>query len=218
MRGQDFHFYDELGTLKLTNVLINPTRPFTFLNNIHSLLGRFDASGSGSYGWLMPERRAQCRALADRLCLPLPCPPEARPAVQESLFFQLVMNMVTEGGSGAKSHTKYKLHRLLSHVQEHCFEEIAWEQVADQFHLTPRTLYRQIKETTGLTPESYLKRLRLVSARMQIRESDTTITEIAFLCGFANSNHFTASYKQLFGVTPSQERARARLTAPRLAG
>jgi AraC family L-rhamnose operon regulatory protein RhaS len=36
-----------------------------------------------------------------------------------------------------------------------------------------------------------------------------THTEGAFLCGFANSNHFTTSYKKVFGVTPSAERKRS---------
>ena len=30
-----------------------------------------------------------------------------------------------------------------------------------------------------------------------------TITEVAYLCGFANSNHFTTLYKKVFGLTPS---------------
>ncbi|QCR35685.1 helix-turn-helix domain-containing protein [Nissabacter sp. SGAir0207] len=218
VRGRDCHFYDELGTLKITNVLINPTRPFSYLTNTEGLLARFDAAAGGNYGWLMPERHAQCRDLVARLQQPAPSgAPEQAQAIRESLFFQLLMNMVA-GSDGPKNHTKYKLHRLLGHVQEHCFEEIAWGEVAERFHLTQRTIYRQIKETTGLTPEAYLKRLRLVSARVKIRETEMPITDIAFLCGFSNSSHFTSSYKRLFGVTPSQERIAPRCPVLPLAG
>ena len=68
--------------------------------------------------------------------------------------------------------------------------------------------FRHIKEATGLTPDNYLKRLRLVSARVKLRETDMTITEVAYLCGFANSNHFTTLYKKVFGLTPSADRRR----------
>ncbi|MBY4887377.1 AraC family transcriptional regulator [Pantoea sp. DY-15] len=37
------------------------------------------------------------------------------------------------------------------------------------------------------------------------------ITDIAYMCGFSNSNHFTVCYKHVFGHTPSSERSRARL-------
>jgi len=33
-----------------------------------------------------------------------------------------------------------------------------------------------------------------------------TVTEIAFMCGFTNSNYFTTLYKKTFGVTPSDDR------------
>lgn len=67
-------------------------------------------------------------------------------------------------------------------------------------------MFRHIKEASGLTPENYIKRLRLLSARKKIRESDMTITEISLLCGFINSTHFSTLYKKTFGVTPSEER------------
>lgn len=102
-----------------------------------------------------------------------------------------------------------KLINVLGYLQEHCFTEINWVDVADEFLLTQRTLFRRIKETTGMTPENYLKRLRLVSARVKIKNTETSITDIAFMCGFSNSNHFTTSYKQVFGITPSQERKKA---------
>ncbi len=64
------------------------------------------------------------------------------------------------------------------------------------------------KEATDLTPGSYLKHLRLVSARVKLRETEISVTEIAYMCGFSNSNHFTTLYKKVFGITPSDERRR----------
>jgi AraC family L-rhamnose operon regulatory protein RhaS len=32
------------------------------------------------------------------------------------------------------STTKYKLHKLLTWLQEHCFEEHNWQQLAEKFH------------------------------------------------------------------------------------
>ncbi len=116
--------------------------------------------------------------------------------------------ILTTESEAEYSSTRYKLHKLLTWLQEHCFEEHNWQQLAEQFHLTTRTAFRHIKEATGLTPDNYLKRLRLVSARVKLRETEMTITEVAYLCGFANSNHFTTLYKKVFGLTPSADRRR----------
>ncbi|ATA21608.1 AraC family L-rhamnose operon regulatory protein RhaS [Gibbsiella quercinecans] len=203
VRDNDYHFYDELGTLKLINVLINPQTQFHYLTNTEELLSRFSASENSHYGWLMPEVKNHCRSLIGQM---FENAPDIQTLQQEGLFFQLIMNLVNQQEIGDRSHTQYKLHRVLNYLQEHCFSEINWIDVADEFLLTQRTLFRRIKETTGMTPENYLKRLRLVSARMKIKNTETSITDIAFICGFSNSNHFTACYKKVFGITPSQER------------
>lgn len=206
--GNDVHFYDELGTLKLINILINPQVEFHYLTQIETLLITIAGNSAANYGWLTPETKSHCKQLIDEIFrdeMALP----ANHALKESLFFKLVTSILYAQSQAEYSNTRYKLHKLLSYLQENCFNEIDWRQLANQFHLTQRTASRHIKEVTGLTPENYLKRLRLVSARVKLKETDMTITEVAFLCGFANSNHFTTSYKKVFGVTPSAERKRA---------
>lgn len=204
----DVHFYDELGTLKLINILINPQVQFVYLTQIEGLLNCIAGSCAANYGWLTPETKMLCkRLIADIFRDEMST--TGNQALKESLFFNLVTTILYAQSQAEYSNTRYKLHKLLSHLQENCFNEIDWQQLANQFHLTQRTASRHIKEVTGLTPENYLKRLRLVSARVKLKETDMTITEVAFLCGFANSNHFTTSYKKVFGVTPSAERKRS---------
>jgi len=208
VKDGDCHFYDELGTLRLINVLINRQQPFQWLNNVGALLARFDATQPGSYHWLLPQTKAQCKQMIGQLFSGQQTRhEETNSGWREACFFQLLMNMACQQDEHTKSQTKYKLHKLLGFLQQHCFEEIDWEALSDRFYLSKRTLQRQIKETTGLTPDNYIKRLRLVSAREKIINTEESITYIAYLCGFANSNHFSTCYKQVFGQTPSQQRS-----------
>lgn len=48
----DVHYYDELGTLKLINVLINPEVEFHYLQHLDSLLQTFSSRQASCYGWL----------------------------------------------------------------------------------------------------------------------------------------------------------------------
>lgn len=206
--GDDVHFYDELGTLKLINVLINPGVSFRYLTQIDDLLLDMAGNDAIKYGWLPPGTKEHCKRLVADIFLEGGQLPENQ-ALRESLFFSLITSIHQAQARVDQHNTRYKLHKLLSYLQENCFNDIDWLTLASRFHLTARTASRHIKEVTGLTPENYLKRLRLVSARVKLKETDMSITEIAYLCGFGNSNHFTTSYKKVFGVTPSAERKRS---------
>ena len=203
----DVHYYDELGTLKLINVLINPFVEFHYLQNVDALLRKFSAQQASCYGWLAPDTRHICKGLVEKI-FSADFQRSENSALREAAFFQLATTILHAESEAEYSNTKYKLHKLLTWLQDHCFEEHNWQLLADKFHLTTRTAFRHIKEATGLTPDNYIKRLRLVSARVKLRETDMTITEVAYLCGFANSNHFTTLYKKVFGLTPSEDRRR----------
>ncbi|UJR61601.1 helix-turn-helix domain-containing protein [Dickeya zeae] len=45
-----------------------------------------------------------------------------------------------------------------------------------------------------------------MNARIKLSETETPVTEIAYLYGFANSNYFTTWYKKVFGITLSEGR------------
>ncbi|WP_233208921.1 helix-turn-helix domain-containing protein [Erwinia sp. B116] len=62
-----------------------------------------------------------------------------------------------------------------------------------------------MKEITGLSPHQFIRKQRLLAARVWLRSGEASITDIAFRCGFSSSNHFSSSYKNLFGYAPSQE-------------
>ncbi len=203
----DVHYYDELGTLKLINVLINPFVEFHYLQNVDALLRKVSAQQASCYGGLAPDTRHICKGLVEKI-FSADFQRSENSALREATFFQLATTILHAESEAEYSNTKYKLHKLLTWLQDHCFEEHNWQLLADKFHLTTRTAFRHIKEATGLTPDNYIKRLRLVSARVKLRETDMTITEVAYLCGFANSNHFTTLYKKVFGLTPSEDRRR----------
>lgn len=121
----DVHYYDELGTLKLINVLINPLVEFHYLQSLDTLLQTFSARKASCYGWLAPDTRQICKELVDKIFSA-----ELRRgqniALREAAFFQLVTTILHAETEAEYSTTKYKLHKLLTWLQEHCFEEHNW--------------------------------------------------------------------------------------------
>ncbi len=109
----------------------------------------------------------------------------------------------TAPAEGAGNH-EARLNQLMARLEDHFAEEICWEEVAAQFSLSLRTLHRQLKLQTGLTPQRYLNRVRLMKARHLLRHSDDSVTEIAYRCGFGDSNHF---FRRYFAVNSTGRRA-----------
>ena len=85
-----------------------------------------------------------------------------------------------------------------------------------------RTLEHAFKQILGISPVSYLARLRLHRAREDLLAAaprSTTVTTIALRWGFWHLGGFSRAYKECFGESPSEtlrgaERAHAVATKP----
>lgn len=207
VKKDEYHFYDELGTLKLINILINPDVDFHFIKNIEPLLSKLTSDSLNDYAWLDNAGLAKAIDISKILFIKKDEPANANTLKleQEALFLQLI-TLIFEYKHTVSDNTEHKINKILKFVQNDCFSEVNWNELSEKFEVPLRTLFRHLKEKTGMTPENYLKRLRLISARKKIRETDITITNIAFDCGFSNSNHFATAYKNVFGISPSTER------------
>jgi len=207
VKRDECHFYDELGTLKLINILINPDVDFNFIKNIEPLLSKLTSDSLNDYAWLDNAGLTKAIDISKVLFIKKdePANTDTLKLEQEALFLQLI-TLIFEYKHTVSDNTEHKINKILKFVQNDCFSEINWNELSEQFEVPLRTLFRHLKEKTGMTPENYLKRLRLISARKKIRETDITITNIAFDCGFSNSNHFATAYKNVFGISPSTER------------
>ena len=119
---------------------------------------------------------------------------------------QIISTILQGKNSIQNNSTQYKVRNLLIYLQRHYSEQINWQELSDDFYLTNKTMTRKIKELTGMTPINYLNRLRVLAGREKIRHSYDSITDIAGLCGFNNSDYFAKCYKKNFGISPSDER------------
>jgi AraC family ethanolamine operon transcriptional activator len=73
-------------------------------------------------------------------------------------------------------------------------------------HVSERTLQYAFKDILGMSPLTYLHRLRLHRARDDLRKAEkstTTVTDIAIRWGFWHFGEFSRSYKNCFGEVPS---------------
>lgn len=82
---------------------------------------------------------------------------------------------------------------------------LAIPMLAENFTMSESTLLRQLKRLTGLTPNQYLKEVRLVTAR-RLLENRTykSIAQVAYAVGYTDPRSFSRAFKRKYGQMPSE--------------
>jgi Signal transduction histidine kinase len=73
-------------------------------------------------------------------------------------------------------------------------------------------LFRRTKELMDETPSDLLRRVRLERAGVLLRESEGSVAEIAYACGFNSVSQFCRSFRTANNSTPSEYRTRNKAT------
>jgi transcriptional regulator GlxA family with amidase domain len=91
-------------------------------------------------------------------------------------------------------------------MRDHYHTPITNRQLARLAHMSVRAFERKFHASFHLTPQKYLRKLRLMLASRALVYSGATLAEIATGCGFADQSHFTRAFRRHFGRTPRQYR------------
>jgi AraC-like DNA-binding protein len=73
--------------------------------------------------------------------------------------------------------------------------------------MSKRTLQRRLA-AEDLTFSDLIMRIRVAEAMRLLGASELNVTAIGYLCGFADSAHFSHSFKRITGETPGSWRNR----------
>src|SRR5258708_34654909 len=65
---------------------------------------------------------------------------------------------------------------------------------------------RTFRAVMGCSPHRWLTRLRVEQAKTILREQSISLIDIALDCGFSSHAHFSNTFRQIVGVTPSDDR------------
>ena len=92
------------------------------------------------------------------------------------------------------------------HQEGMSYHVCATENVADKFNLSRSYLSKKFKTATGFGFKEYIINVRIQNACRLLLESNKSITDIAFECGFNDSNYFGDAFRKAKGVSPHKYR------------
>ena len=91
---------------------------------------------------------------------------------------------------------------LMTYVQEHLFEEISIDQLAETFYISKYHLMRLFKKETGYTIHRYISEKRMAAAKEKLL-CGVPAAKVSEECGFQDYSTFLRAFKSCVHMTPT---------------
>jgi AraC family transcriptional regulator len=111
--------------------------------------------------------------------------------------------------NGPSLHTR-KLRQVIDYMHAHLDEPITLSELAAIAGLSVTHFSRAFRDAAGKPPHAFLIDLRLERACELLENSELSITQIAFDCGFEQSQYFATLFRRKLGCSPRVWRAARR--------
>ena len=82
--------------------------------------------------------------------------------------------------------------------------DFSLDTMAEQLHMSRSSLNRKIKGLLDMTPNDYIRLVRLKKAAQLIKEGGCRINEVCYMTGFNTPSYFTKCFQKQFGVLPKE--------------
>ncbi|MCF7863774.1 MAG: AraC family transcriptional regulator [Kiritimatiellales bacterium] len=113
---------------------------------------------------------------------------------------------IAMGRTGMNQRQEERIEKVFEYINKHLNEPISQAEIAQRVHLSPAAFSRLFKSTTGKCFMGVVNELRISQACRLLDETNRTISEIAFECGYETLSHFNSKFRKTMDMTPSEYR------------
>ncbi len=89
-------------------------------------------------------------------------------------------------------------------ISENYREELHLDTLAKRYAVSTGYFSKLFKKHTGVGVNEYITVVRVMAAKELLDKGDMTVTQVAFACGFNDSNYFSQIFKRATGITPKR--------------
>lgn len=94
--------------------------------------------------------------------------------------------------------------RMQGYIENHLYEHITLQKLADEARYSPWYASRLFKELTGKAPAEYIRMVRLSKAALKLRDEKVRIADVALDFMFGSQEGFTRAFSKEFGISPAK--------------
>lgn len=136
------------------------------------------------------------------------------------LTISRILASICRAGDGEKatalfqrSNSERAVADFLAELETRCDEEWTLDAMAESTGLKRSRFGTLCRHLTGESPATRLNRLRIRRGRRLLSDTDRSVTDIAFDCGFASSQYFAKIFRRFQGHEPTHYRRLARTSS-----
>ncbi|MBN2765293.1 MAG: response regulator [Paludibacteraceae bacterium] len=100
---------------------------------------------------------------------------------------------------------KAYIDKLNEEIEKHMLDvNFSIDTLAEVMNMSRSNFYRKIKSISGMSPNDYLKTIRLKKAAELLLSQEYRINEVYEQAGFSSSSYFAKCFKEQFGMLPRE--------------
>ena len=100
-----------------------------------------------------------------------------------------------------------RINRVMDHIEANLKNDLSLDELASVACFSPYHFHRIFRSMMGETLHQFTHRMRIQRIAIRLsNDPDVSITELVYEYGFSSSAHFSRSFKEFFGLSPSQWR------------
>ncbi len=107
----------------------------------------------------------------------------------------------------------YTIKKSIEYINENYSDsQISSEIIASYSNITPTYFRKIFKKIYSVTPNKYINNLRINKAKMLLENTDYTIDEIAYRCGYQDYSYFSKVFSKITDTSPGEYRKKYNLS------
>ncbi|CCG99108.1 MmsAB operon regulatory protein [Fibrella aestuarina BUZ 2] len=107
---------------------------------------------------------------------------------------------------GQRQHEDEGILRAQTYIETNFHLPLTVEQIAEQANMSKRNFIRRFKQATQNTPQEYLQRVKVESAKKALEKDTNDIATVMYDVGYNDAKTFRKVFRQVTGLTPQAYR------------
>lgn len=99
------------------------------------------------------------------------------------------------------------VHLVKEYIKDNYAKDLDLNTIADNLGFSSSYLTKVFNRCDQTTPSKYIRSYRMGIAKQLLNDKDLTIQEVAAAVGYNDPFHFSKSFKQTFGISPTDYRS-----------
>lgn len=123
-------------------------------------------------------------------------------------FYSLFIDIIFAQAHNIESKPALIAQKIKQYIETNIDTDISVTTIAKQFYLSETHVIRIFREKFGITPKKYILKTKINASKLLLLDTTLQIKEIAMTYHFADSYHFSHTFKRFTGVSPEKFRMR----------